>query len=1006
LVSAADEPQHIHRHRAKRTSEFVRPYKGLTEVPNDLEEMTHLRVLRLENNSLKTLGSLVGRHTELEVLSLSFNELVSVPPEIGQLVNLRMLWLESNQLSELPPEIGQLIKLEMLHISGNNLTTLPAEIGQLVNLRQLLVRANQLTSLPKEIGQLINLRELTLDNNELSSLPSEIGKLANLSTLTIDHNNLTSLPREIGQLTSLSRLSLDDNKLATLPAELGFLKRARPLSVARNHVRTLPGALADIAPNLVLDGNPLAEPLPELIERGLGALMTYLRSLRDGVQQYEAKLLLLGEGKVGKTSLVAALLGEPFVENRPTTHGIKIRQLTLRHPEKPLDMTLRAWDFGGQEVYRVTHQFFLSSRALYVVVWSAREGREQDDVEGWLRRIRLRVGREARVLLVASYCDERNPELDYPSLQRMFPQMLAGRFSIDNSTNNGIDDLRRAIAEESARLPHMGSFISKRWLAARAELLDRSQVEPQIDFRDFAELCKGNGLSDSETDTLAALLHDLGQIVYYGQDEGLRDIVVLKPEWLTNAISQVLEDARTKDANGVLDHGHLREIWLNTVDGESYPVRYHPYFLRLMEKYDISYRLEEDDSHSLIAQLAPHERPHLPWDSSSPLSQGTRSLSLICRMAEPAPGLIAWLTVRHHASSTGKHWRKGVFLRHPVEPYASEALIELTSATEMFLQVRAPSPDLFFHVLRDSIEGLIRRRWSGVSYELLVPCPTRSADGMTCRGSFSLNGLLIYREQGGIRHSCLECIAEHDVSMLLTGFTSSDVSLQPELLRLRNELAQVATGVGRIERYAAETADSVRRVLGAVSQHVTDCPRLFSVSAKRRTGTGSLRFWRQQYRVTLWCEHSGHEHVWRPAEYTVANLKDWLRWVGPYAAIVVRILQLVVPVAAAVEGRPLNESRIMDHEHEFELMTTLTDKLPRQTSIGQSVLRASGPPTALTEAENDALRAFRSWLFSVDRDQRFGGLRRVQDPSGHFLWVCVDHYRAYDPGLPTIPGSQ
>ena len=55
-------------------------------------------------------------------------------------------------------------------------------------------------------------------------------------------------------------------------------------------------------------------------------------------------------------------------------------------------MTVRAWDFGGQEVYRITHQFFFSQRALYLVVWKPREGQEQNEVEGWLRRIRLRVG--------------------------------------------------------------------------------------------------------------------------------------------------------------------------------------------------------------------------------------------------------------------------------------------------------------------------------------------------------------------------------------------------------------------------------------------------------------------------------------------------------------------------------------------------------------------------------------------------------------------------------------
>ena len=84
-------------------------------------------------------------------------------------------------------------------------------------------------------------------------------------------------------------------------------------------------------------------------------------------------------------------------------------------------MTLRAWDFGGQEVYRVTHQFFFSRRALYVLVWKPRRGQEQDEVQGWLRRIRLRAGHDARILVVATHCADLHPELDYAQLQLDFP---------------------------------------------------------------------------------------------------------------------------------------------------------------------------------------------------------------------------------------------------------------------------------------------------------------------------------------------------------------------------------------------------------------------------------------------------------------------------------------------------------------------------------------------------------------------------------------------------------
>ena len=66
----------------------------------------------------------------------------------------------------------------------------------------------------------------------------------------------------------------------------------------------------------------------------------------------------------------------------------------------------------------------------------------------------------------------------------------------------------------------------------------------------------------------------------------------------------------TREAGGVLDHARLRQIWHDRPQ-PAYPARYHPYFLRLMEKFDISYRIEGDETRSLVAQLVPHQRPSL-----------------------------------------------------------------------------------------------------------------------------------------------------------------------------------------------------------------------------------------------------------------------------------------------------------------------------------------------------------------------------------------------------------
>ena len=228
-------------------------------------------------------------------------------------------------------------------------------------------------------------------------------------------------------------------------------------------------------------------------------------------------------------------------------------------------------------------------------------------------------------------------------------------------------------------------------------------------------------------------MHDLGQIIYYGDDEGLQDFVVLNPEWLTTAISYVLRDDPTRKSGGILDHVACG-ISGRTAGGPGYPVRYHRYFLRLMEKFDISYRLE-DEQRSLSPSWCPIQRPDLPWDSRTlRCPAGLRRLALVCQLSEPAPGLMAWLTVRHHGAATGQHWRTGVFLRHPIAAYDSEALLETDcSLARLAVEVRAPSPDLYFHVLsgqhRDPYQ---ESRWAGLTYQLLIPCPTVAIDGNRC----------------------------------------------------------------------------------------------------------------------------------------------------------------------------------------------------------------------------------------------------------------------------------
>jgi hypothetical protein len=186
-----------------------------------------------------------------------------------------------------------------------------------------------------------------------------------------------------------------------------------------------------------------------------------------------------------------------------------------------------------------------------------------------------------------------------------------------------------------------------------------------------------------------------------------------------------------------------------------------------------------------------------------------------------------------------------------------------------------------------------------------------------------------------------------------------------------------------------------------VGTEVTDCPRLFTLSPSSPPTVKRALAARHHYRLTLWCEHPGYEHPWDPATYNLDPPKEWLARISPYAVLVFRTLQLIVPLAGAVATAAFPTAQQTSAQAHLEIMKDIVTDLPTaRASRGQ--VSPAGAEGQLTTAEGAALRAIRTAIFEHDRSRAFGGLRRIQTPAGDLLWVCENHYPDYDPGLPVI----
>ncbi|WP_262382335.1 leucine-rich repeat domain-containing protein, partial [Microcystis aeruginosa] len=210
---------------------------------------------------------------------------------------------------------------------------------------------------------------------------------------TSANNQIREIPEALAHITSLQGLDLNNNQISEIPEALTQLTSLQRLYLKNNQIREIPEALAHLVnlKRLVLENNPITNVPPEIIRQGWGetiwddgnpqAIFSYLKNKAKRPLN-ELKVLLVGEGDVGKTSLLKRLLHNTFNSGEPKTPGINIEKWPL--PQKP-DIRLNIWDFGGQKVMQTTHQFFLTKRSLYLLVLDNRKNEQQNRLEYWLK---------------------------------------------------------------------------------------------------------------------------------------------------------------------------------------------------------------------------------------------------------------------------------------------------------------------------------------------------------------------------------------------------------------------------------------------------------------------------------------------------------------------------------------------------------------------------------------------------------------------------------------------
>jgi internalin A len=708
-------------------------------------------------------------------LDLSFKGLTTLPPEIGQLANLQTLYLYNNQLSSLPPEFGQLTNLQTLQLNRNQLSSLPPEIGQLTNLQTLYLGSNQLSSLPPEFGQLTNLQTLQLNRNQLSSLPPEFGQLTNLQTLQLNRNQLSSLPHEIVQLTNLQTLDLDGNQLSSLPKEIGLLSKLKSLGLRNNELVKLPPEIAKLRlARLTLGNNSLPLLPPEIRTKGFRAILNFYKQQleQETDRLYEAKLIIVGEGGAGKTTLAKKIQDNKYTlqQDENSTEGIDVIQWKFLL-DNNREFQVNIWDFGGQEIYHATHQFFLTKRSLYALVADTRK--EDTDFYYWLNAVELLSG-NSPLLIVKNEKQERKREINERELRREFTNFKE-TLTTNLATERGLPEILNKIKHYITNLPHVGIELPKTWVKVR-EALEGDSRE-YISLEEYLNICQKHGFTKQEDKLqLSDYLHDLGVCLHFQDDDFLIKTVILKPTWGTDAVYKVLDNSQVIEKLGQFDRNDLANIW-----HESKYADMRPELLRLMMKFKLSYEIPSRPGTYIAPQLLSVNQPDFNWDESN-------NLILRYKYDFMPKGILTRFIVEMHSDIEQQTlvWKTGVVLAK----YESRAeVIEYYNQREIQVRVAGKRKKELLVVINNELEK-IHKSYERLQYQTLVPCNCKSCNDSQSPHFYNRDVLYKSLEAFNYQIQCQKSFRMVDVQRLIDDvlLTSQNLQVPMSQLTTRNQV--------------------------------------------------------------------------------------------------------------------------------------------------------------------------------------------------------------------------
>ncbi|MCB0528517.1 MAG: hypothetical protein KDC65_08590 [Saprospiraceae bacterium] len=477
--------------------------------------------------------------------------------------------------------------------------------------------------------------------------------------------------------------------------------------------------------SIFIEGCPLIHPPVEIAKLGNEAILRYFREReRSGtIKLMEARLLLVGQGASGKTTLRRKLLdaNAEMPEKGDTTRGIEVEPLEFKTPEGD-DFTLQIWDFGGQNIQHYAHQFFLSDSSVYALLSNERE--QNPNFQYWLNIIEM-LGGDSPVLVVQNEIEGHyEPIKNKPAIRERFEHVQEFH-AVDLSkaaTDQRFDILKKDLCHYAGRLPHIGKEYPASFVEVRKQLQALSETKQQyIPWSEFETLCRDQGINDELLiGDYARTFHILGICLHFAEDLDLSNFVFLRPKWIIDSLFDLLYHQVVIDGKGEFSKEDLRTVWTKTEHKGM-----HGNLLHLMENFELCYPIE-GTSRFIVPQRLPAHDDGERWSEPD----ATR---VLYRYKFMPKGMLTRLTCRLHRKIEGENvWSDAViFTDSGARVFAREVYSENT----IEINATGARKNDLLNIVVDQLDDIHEKsNFANLRVDKLVPCPCPECEWLAKRG--------------------------------------------------------------------------------------------------------------------------------------------------------------------------------------------------------------------------------------------------------------------------------